>query len=125
MLGFIFAILIAGKIFQAKNIIKVRLLAPVLGILAIHITGFIYCIFLAIFKVIDFNLIGPIFYVVTASRIVYDILFSILIILIAPYLKNILWVFMRPLSSKKKLKNTYKRYEIISNNVYERGQYND
>ena len=125
LLGFIFAILIAGKILKSKHTLKTRLLASVFGILAIHITGFIYCVFLAIFNVIDFNIIGPVVYVVTVSRIIYDILFSILLLLIAPYIKNVLWIFMRPISSKRKLKNTYKRDEVIGNNVYEHGQYNN
>ena len=118
LLGFLFAILIAGKIFKQEFSIKTRILGAVAGILTIHLTGFIYCILLAIFKVIDFNLIGPIGYVVTVTRIIYDILIAILLILIAPYIKNFLWTFMRPLSNRKKrLKNSNKRNQIIGNNI--------
>ncbi|MBQ8476498.1 biotin transporter BioY [bacterium] len=118
LLGYIFAILIAGKILKTENSIKSRIIAAALGIISIHLTGIIYCIFLAIFKVIDFNLIAPIFQIVTADKIIYDILFSIIILLLAPYIKNIFWICMRPVSSrKKKLKNTDKRSEIISNNA--------
>ncbi|MBR2069272.1 MAG: biotin transporter BioY [Candidatus Gastranaerophilales bacterium] len=118
LLGFIFAILITGKILKADNSVKSRIIAGTLGILSIHITGFVYCIFLAVFKVIDFNMITPIFQVLTASKIIYDILFSILALLIAPYIKNVLWVCMRPISSsKKKLKNSHKRNEIVSDNA--------
>ena len=126
LLGFIFAILIAGKILKNDNSIKSRLVAGSLGIVSIHTTGLIYCVFLAMFKVIDFNLIGPIVYVVTITKIIYDILFSILFLLIAPYIKNILWVFMRPVSSrKKKLKNTGKRNKVVSDDADEHGQDND
>lgn len=118
MLGFLFAILIAGKILKNDINIKSRILAAITGISAIHLTGLIYCIFLAIFRVIDFNLIGPIFCIVTLSKILYDFIFSILILFIAPYIKNIFWVCMRPISSTgKKLKNTGKRNKIISNNA--------
>ena len=125
LLGFIFAILIAGKILKHDNSVKSRVIAAALGIIAIHVTGFIYCVFLAIFGAIDFNLIGPIVYVVSITRIVYDILISVLILLIAPYIKNLLWIFMRPISVKKKSKNPRKRREIVSNNTYEHGQYNN
>jgi len=118
LLGFLFAILIAGTIFKKEHSVKSRILGATLGTIAIHLTGFVYCIFLAIFKIIDFNLIGPIFYVVTISRILYDILFAIILLIIAPYIKNFLWIFMRPLSSrKKKLKNSDKRNQIVGDNV--------
>ena len=125
LLGFVFAILIAGKIFKGGNSIKSRALGALFGILSIHVTGFIYCIFLAIFGAIDFNLIGPIVYIVTVERIVYDILFTILILLIAPYIKNVLWVFMRPALNRKNLKNTYKRNKVVGNDVYEHREYNN
>ena len=118
LLGFIFAIIIAGKIIKEDNSIKSRTIAATLGISSIHLTGFIYCVFLAIFHLIDFSLIGPIVYVVTVSRIVYDIIISILILLIAPYIKNVLWVCMRPISSRRKpLKNSNKRNKIISDDA--------
>ena len=125
ILGFIFAIIITDKILKTDNSIKSRILAGISGILSIHVIGFIYCVLLALFKVIDFNLIGPIVYVVTITRIIYDILFVILILLIAPYIKNVLWVCMRPISSRKKLKNTYKRNEIVSDDADEHRQNND
>ena len=125
LLGFFFAILIAGILFKNNNTIKARILGAVFGILSIHVTGFIYCIFLAIFNAIDFNIIGPVFYVVTIERIVYDILFAILILLIAPYIKNVLWVFMRPAIPRQKSKNAYKRNKVVGNDVYEHRQNND
>ncbi len=126
LLGFIFAIIITGKIVKADNSIKSRIIGATLGVVAIHITGLIYSIFLALFKVIDFNLIAPIASVVTFSRIIYDIIFAILLLLIAPYIKNVLWIFMRPISSKKKkLKNSNKRNKVIGNDTDEHGQYNN
>ena len=125
LVGFIFAIFITSKIFEKSTTIKSRLLASVYGILSIHIVGFIYCVFLALFGAIDFNLLGPIFYVVTVTKIIYDILFTILILLIVPYIKNIFWVFMRPLSSGKKLENSNKRNKIVRNKFYQHGQDND
>ena len=109
LLGFILAIFVSGNFFKKDTSIKSRILGAVLGILSIHVTGFIYCIFLAIFNVIDFSLLLPIASVITGSKIIYDIIFAILLLLIAPYVKNFLWIFMRPILTKKRLKNSYKR----------------
>ena len=126
LLGYILAILIAGKILKNDNSVKSRVLTAISGVVSIHVTGFIYCIFLAIFRVIDFNLIAPIVQIITATKIFYDITFSILILLVAPYIKNIFWIFMRPISyRKKKLKYSDKRNQVIGDDTYEHGQYND
>ena len=121
LIGFFFAIIIAGKYFkqsfQEKFPLKYRFLGILYGILSIHIFGFIYCIFLAIFGAIDFGLVLPIFKIITLNKIIYDIFFSSILILIAPYVKNIFWVFMRPcVIKKKKAKNIRKRYETATNN---------
>ncbi len=102
MLGFIFAIAIAGYILNISQNFKYRILAAVFGVLAIHICGFLYCILLAIFRVISFGLVIPILTEISLGNILYDIIFSILIILIAPYIKNVLWTCMKPKPDKPK-----------------------
>lgn len=122
-IGFVVATFIAGTILQLNNTLKSRLLAAILGIVSIHACGFIYCVVLAIFKVIDFNLIFPIVNVVTVNKILYDILFSMVILLFAPYIKNILWVCMKPKAeTRKKLKNSRKRNQIIRDNINQHRQ---
>ena len=122
LLGFILAIFISGNILKKDISVKSRILAAVFGILSIHLTGVIYCVFLAIFNVIDFGLVGPIAYIVTISKIIYDIIFASLFLLAAPYIKNFFWVFMRPITSnKRKLKNSRKRNQIISDNANQHG----
>ena len=121
-LGFIIAILISGTILNIDRKIKTRLLAAMFGVISIHICGLIYCVFLAIFRIIDFNLIFSIVNVISLSKIIYDILFSFLVVLIAPYIKNILWVCMKP-KTDNKLKNVSKRNKIISDNIYQHRQY--
>ena len=96
MLGFVFAIVIVSYILKIAFNFKTRILSAILGVLAIHFCGFLYCIILAIFRVINFSLIIPILTEISLGNIFYDILFSILIILIAPYIKNILWICMKP-----------------------------
>ncbi len=124
--GFIIAIFIAGTILQLNNSLKNRLLAAVFGVISIHVCGFIYCIILALFKVIDFNLIFPIVNIVTVNKIIYDIIFSMIILLIAPYIKNVLWTCMKPKpDTRKKLKNSRKRNQIISDNINQHRQNDD
>ncbi len=122
-IGFVAAIFIAGTIMQLNNSLKTRLIAGFLGVLSIHICGFIYCLILAMFKVIDFNLILPIVNIVTVNKIIYDIIFSLAILSIAPYIKNILWICMKPKpDSRKKLKNSRKRNQIIRDNINQHRQ---
>lgn len=102
MLGFIFAIVISGFILNISQNIKFRILAALFGVLAIHFCGFIYCIILAIFKIISFGLVIPILTEISLGNILYDIIFSILIISVAPYIKNVLWTCMKPKPDKPK-----------------------
>lgn len=96
MLGFIVAIFIAQTVLNHSQGIRARLLMAISAVLTIHLCGFIYCLILSIFKVIDSNLVFPIVSATSGSKIGYDIVFSMFIILIAPFIKNILWVAMKP-----------------------------
>ena len=102
MLGFIFAIFFVSRILKISLNVRCRLFAAIGGVLAIHLCGFLYCIVLAIFKVISFSLVVPILTEISLGNIFYDILFSSLIILIAPYIKNVLWTCMKPKSDRTK-----------------------
>lgn len=102
MLGFFFAITIISYILKISRNVLYRIFAAIFGVLAIHISGLFYCILLAIFRVISFGLVIPILTEISLGNILYDIIFSILIILIAPYIKNILWTCMKPKMDRKK-----------------------
>jgi len=104
LLGFFFATFIAGSIIKLNQGIKSRLLAAIAGVITIHTIGFIYCFILAIFKVIDFGLIGPIVNAMSGTKIVYDVIFSIFALLIAPYIKNVFWICMKPKPDSNKPK---------------------
>ena len=107
-LGFIFAILITGSMLNKSLDIKTRILSALAGVGAIHLTGLLYCILLAIFQIIDFGLIAPIVRILTGEKILYDIIFSILIFLIAPYIKNVFWVCMKPKADNPKISKKYR-----------------
>jgi len=116
-LGFGVAAFIAGAIFGLNHLLKTRIIAAIVTILSIHIIGMFYCFILAVFKVIDFSLLFPIITAVSGSKIVNDVLFALIITLIAPYVKNIFWIVMKPKLDKNKLKNIYKRSQIIRDNI--------
>jgi len=117
-LGFVFAVFVIGNLIKKSQNLKNRLLAALLGVLTIHICGLGYCIVLAIFRIIDFSLIAPIVKILSLNKILYDLIFSSLILLVAPYIKNVLWICMRPNSNKKKKsKNVGKRHQIVSDNI--------
>lgn len=118
--GFIFAIFFMTAILNInQKSIKIRLLSGIAGVISIHICGFIYCIILAMFGKIEFGLISQIVKVITFGKIIYDIIFSTLVLLIAPYIKNVFWICMKPKAdtNRKKLKNSRKRYQVVSDNV--------
>ena len=102
MLGFFFAIVIIDYILKISRNLIHRILAATFGVLAIHICGFLYCIILAIFKIISFGLVIPILTEISLGNILYDVIFSILIISIAPYIKNVLWTCMKPKFTRPK-----------------------
>ncbi len=104
-LGFIFAIFISGNILNKSQNAKSKLLAGLFGVLSIHFCGLIYCIILALFGVIKFSIIIPIILTISAGKIIYDLFFSIGVLFIGPYIKNIFWICMKPKPDKKKLKN--------------------
>ena len=103
LLGFVPAIIVSGSIFKLNQLIKTRIVGALLGVLSIHVCGFLYCFLLAILRKLDFGLIGPIVSTITFNKIIYDILFTLLMILIVPYIKNVFWVCMKPKVERKRI----------------------
>ena len=114
-LGFIFAIFIEGFVIKKSQNILYRVLAALAGVFSVHICGFIYCVILAIFRVIDFSFIILVVSVLSGGKIIYDTIFSILVILIAQYIKNIFWICMKPKTIKDS-KHSKKHSHRLSNN---------
>lgn len=101
-LGFLPAIFITGGLLSICQNFKAKLIAGCLGVFSIHLSGFLYCIILALFGIISWNIIIPIVHAISGSMIILDLLFSLAILLIGPYIKNIFWVCMKPKPDKKK-----------------------
>lgn len=102
-LGVFPAIIISGTIIKLAFNVKARLIAGLAGILTIHFCGILYCLILALFKVIDFSLISAIANVMSGDKIFYDIIFGTILLLIAPYIKNVFWICMQPKPKRKKI----------------------
>ena len=115
LIGFVFAVLLSGTILKYSQSIKFRLLAAIVGVITIHIVGFIYCIILAIFRVIDFGLIFPIASAMS-GKFFYDVIFSSIALMIAPYIKNIFWICMKPKPTVNKPKKPKKSRRKKLNN---------
>lgn len=114
LLGFFVAIFIAEIILKKGQGFKNRILMAVLCVLSMHLCGFLYCIILAIFDVIDPELVTPIVSASSGNKIVYDLIFSIAVIIVAPFIKNILWTCMKPKFDKLK-RVTNRRFDIRIN----------
>ena len=102
LLGFIPAAFLMGLIFSVSQNYKLRLLASVVGVFSIHFCGILYCIILALFAGLESGLLGAVFKVITLNKILYDLIFAATILLIAPYIKNIFWICMKPKADRKK-----------------------
>ena len=118
LIGSLFAIYTVDLILKKGLNLQMRLLAGVVGVATIHTSGFIYCILLAIFKVIDFNMVIPVVSILTFKKIIYDVIFCSCVMVIAPYIKNFLWICMKPKynSSKNKNLSSKKYWHTIQNN---------
>ena len=101
LLGFVVAAYLINEIFKYGQNYKMRLLASAIGVLSIHLCGFVYCIILALFGKLEFG-IWTIFKAITLNKILYDLFFSAILLLIAPYIKSIFWICMTPKADRKK-----------------------
>lgn len=99
ILGFLVATIFAGRILSHKFDIKNMLYASVIGVLAIHICGILYSFILGFFNSSAYRIDVSHLY----SQIVYDVIFSMIAILLAKPIKYILWVAMKN-ESKRRVK---------------------
>ena len=109
-LGFVLAILTTGNLLLISQNVKAKLIAGTIGVLSIHLCGFLYCVLLALFGVIGFNLIFPIVHKISGNKILFDLLFSLILLFVGPYIKNVFWVCMKPKPDRKKRITTNKEY---------------
>lgn len=91
ILGFFAAVIFSGRILSQKYSLKNMLYASVIGVLSINICGVLYSFILEIFK---FSGVSPDFHIIL-NHIAYDVIFSMLAVLIAKPVKYILWIAVK------------------------------
>ena len=105
LLGFIPCALVIGWI---KKILKNKwyqyTVAVLGGVFSIYISGFLYALILLLFHKIDLGLLVAETLFPSKTKLLYDIIFSIMAMYLADPIKNVLWVAMKnPI--KRKIKN--------------------
>lgn len=102
ILGFFIASIFSGRILSIKYSLKNVVFASVIGVLAIHLSGILYSFILGFFNSSHYSPNFPLIF----TQIIYDIVFSILAILISRPAKYILWVAMKNEPKNPKVNKT-------------------
>ena len=100
ILGFFVASIFAGKILSGRYSFKNMFFASVIGVLSVHFCGILYSFILGCFNASHYS---PNLHLIF-TNIIYDIIFSLIAILIAKPLKFIIWVAMKNEPSRLKQK---------------------
>ena len=92
--AFIFAVFFTTKQLKEGNSIINYLIAVLYGVFIIHIIGIFYMIIIALLRHDSFGFISNVIYYQSFAKILYDIVFSFLAILIAKGSRKLLWIVM-------------------------------
>ena len=111
ILGCIFAVVPAGKLLEKKYNLKNIILATVVGVLCVHICGMLYCMLLALLKVVSFSYVSSAIHSLGGIKTFYDIIISFIFLILAIPAKMVLWIAMRS-SIVKKLTRKVRRETI-------------
>lgn len=112
ILGYIFAVIPVGRILEKKYNLKNIFLATILGVLVVHLCGMLYCVLLALLKVVSFSYVSSAIHSIGGIKTFYDVIISFIFLILAIPAKMVLWIAMRS-SIAKKLKKKQKTVEII------------
>ena len=94
ILAFIPAIFFSGTLLKIKSdFLRIVLLAT-LGVLAIHILGILYMLFIATLRHAPMDLVSSWIASQSGVQILYDMLFSIIAIYIGRISRKVLWIIM-------------------------------
>jgi len=92
--AFIFAILLSSKELKHGSSILNILLAVFYGVFIIHIIGILYMIIIALLRHDSWDFIGNMIYFQSISKLLYDMVFGFLAVLIAKGCRKLLWIIM-------------------------------
>jgi len=94
ILAYIPAAVFAGGILKKGYSYKNTAKAVFAGVLTIHITGILYMMCLAALRHTGWGFVGDWIAAQSGLKIVYDFIFSYILVLIAKYLRIILWLYL-------------------------------
>lgn len=94
ILAFIPAIFFSGTLLKVKTDFLRIVLLSMLGVLAIHILGILYMLFIATLKHAPMDLITSWIASQSGVQILYDMFFSVIAIYIGRILRKLLWIIM-------------------------------
>ncbi len=94
ILSFLPAVVISGSILSSRLSFKNALKASFFGVLLIHFIGIMYTAIIIIFKRDGFNFFMDMIAIQSGIKIIYDLVFSVLAVIIARPVKRVLWLAM-------------------------------
>lgn len=92
--AYIFAVLLTAKELKRDNSVLTLIKAVIYGVLTVHVIGTIYMAIIALFRHDSIQFVSNWIYYQSLSKILYDIVFGILALLIAKGCRKILWLIM-------------------------------
>lgn len=92
--AYIFAVLLTAGELKRNNSIWTMIKAVLYGVLAVHVIGTVYMAVIALFRHDSIYFVSNWIYYQSLSKILYDIVFGILALLIAKGCRKILWLIM-------------------------------
>lgn len=92
--GYIFSVLLVSKELKNGNSLLNILLAVFYGVFIIHLIGILYLTIIAILRHDGVDFIRNMIYFQSFSKILYDIVFGFIAILIAKGCRKLLWIIM-------------------------------
>lgn len=101
ILGYIFAVIPTGKILEKKYNLKSIILASLIGVICIHLCGMLYCVILALLKVVSFSYVSSAIHSLGGIKTLYDIMASFIFLIIAIPVKMVLWIAMKGPANRK------------------------
>ena len=94
ILAFIPAIFFSGTLLKIKSDFFRIVLLSILGVLAIHILGVLYMLFITTLRHTSMDLVSSWIISQSGVQILYDVFFSILAVYLGRFSRRLLWVVM-------------------------------
>ena len=94
ILAFIPAIFFTGTLLKVKTDFLRIILMATLGVLAIHILGVLYMLFVATLRHASWDLVSSWIFSLSGIQIFYDIFFTVIAIYLGRWTRRLLWIVM-------------------------------